>query len=161
MTTIDATALSYFLAYKTLIREHHSYCAHYSEKISMYLFPAVVVMALSCEIALKAKCNKIRKKHDLKTLFSSLDEKMQEKYIKETIRLYNMKSEQCNSTDRLTEETFWDNLKSNKDVFMNCRYLYEGVEEADMDFLEAFMYALVDEGENYKEYLSSYLGKTI
>ena len=127
----------------------------YDEKFSVYVFPAISVSALSCEIALKNhifnEYGKLIKAHKLDKLFKKMGNDKQYHYKNTTIKFYNMSAFYTNSSDRIDEISFDVFLKENANAFVEWRYIYESPRKVDLDFLEALLFALndCDEDEYY------------
>ncbi|CAN7768854.1 hypothetical protein LJR153_007381 [Paenibacillus sp. LjRoot153] len=158
---IQSAASAYYLAYKCLIDKHNEVCEFYNDTFSVYLFPAITNAAFSCELALKSishsESGKTPKGHDLYKLFNKLSERTRSDFMERTIAAYYFKSEKHGKPHRLSEEEFIELLKSHKDTFTIWRYFYEQRNDADLDFIEAFMFCLNRIEDEYSLYVSNRL----
>lgn len=156
---IDATAKAYYLAYRALIREHNELCSVSNLSFSVYVFPAITTAAFSCEIALKnliySETGREVKGHNLNKLFRQLSLDKQRYYRDTTINLYNVCSEYQKHDARIDENRFKELLLICSNNFVDFRYLYEGGKKTDLDFLEAFMFAVNDCQNEYADFISN------
>ena len=154
---IDATAKAYYLAYCALIREHNEFCSVSNHSFSVYVFPAITTAAFSCEIALKnliySETGREVKGHNLNKLFKQLSVDKQSYYMDVTINLYNMRSEYQKHDARIDENRFEQLLLICSNNYIDFRYLYEGGKKTDLDFLEAFMFAINDCQNEYAGFI--------
>lgn len=157
---IKFTSISYYLAYKCLIQRHFEQSNYYGDKeiISVSTFPAITLCSFSCEIALKKMLYEERKiqikTHDLEYLFFKLKKETQEYYLSETLRLMGIKKDYYKYENDIDFNVL---LKENKLTFETTRYLYDSKGfSVDIDFLEAFMFALNDEMDSYLIFISTY-----
>ena len=58
-----------------------------------------------------------------------------------------------NSSDTLDEKSFEVLLKENANAFVKWRYMYESPSKANLDFLEALMFALNDCEDDYFDFI--------
>ena len=58
---VDATAVAYQLTYTCLMERDKEVRTFYSDQVSIYIFPAIINAAFSCEVALKNLINSCRK----------------------------------------------------------------------------------------------------
>ncbi len=155
---VDGTAKAYYLAYLTLIEKHHEVSMFYNDDFSVYIFPAITIAAFSCELALKNlifnECEKTIKGHELAKLFKELSIDKQNLYRDATIDLYNSCSKYQRHNANIDENDFEKLLLANSNCFVEWRYLYEGCKKADLDFLEAFMFAVNDCQNEYADFIS-------
>ena len=159
---IEATSIAYFLAYKCLMERNQEVSDYYRNNISIYIFPAVTLASLSCEIALKNHLNNVgitMKVHNLRQLFDAIPMKEQTRYTDATVCLENYKLNVLNMEFKFNQTEFTNALERCKLTFTNCRYLYEGIQNIDVDFIERFMFALNDEADQYESFLNGMIGK--
>lgn len=156
---IDGTAIAYFLAYKCLAERNKEVSDYYQDELSVYIFPAATVAAFSCEVAIKnllmIEKGKTKGGHDLQKLFYALSKETQRKYLQSTVRLNNLAYSVYNKESTFTPADFTEKLNKNRLTFTKCRYLYEGIEPIDLDFMETFMFALNDIESDYRAFLDS------
>ena len=149
--TVDATAVAYQLTYTCLMERDKEVRTFYSDQVSIYIFPAIINAAFSCEVALKnlikAHQDKLVRGHDLKMLFEKMPQQLQKKYMDQTIALYN-EIALCGNGN-LSPVEFSICLNEVKDTYEHKRYLYEKPFAVDIDFLESLMFSLNDSKEEY------------
>ncbi|WP_256236490.1 HEPN domain-containing protein [Bacillus sp. EB600] len=155
---IHSSANSYFLSYKCLIDKHVEVSNFYGDILSAYSLPAITVSAFSCELALKSilhsESGKTPRGHDLNKLFNQLQQKTRIDMVERTIQAYNFKSEIYGGNSPISEIDFYNLLNSHKDTFMTVRYFHEGrLSSVDLDFIEAFMFCLNGQDDDYKAYV--------
>lgn len=97
--------------------------------------------------------------HDLKKLFYALPTIAQDKYAITTVRLENCLSATLNKEPIFGLADFEKALDRCRLTFTKCRYLYEGIQNIDIDFVETFMFALNDEADQYESFLNKKIGK--
>lgn len=151
---IDATATAYVLAYKCLMEKNMEVCNSFQDDISIYIFPAMTIAALACEIAIKDKLKAKTKGHELDKLFNKLDANQQNKYREHTKELYNIRNKILGRSTSLKILDFEQELQDCKDIFIKCRYLYESKLSVNIGFLESFLFAINDADDEYVEYLN-------
>lgn len=148
---VDGTAVAYLLAYTCLMEKDKEVRDFYSGQASIYVFPAVINAAFSCEVALKNLINahedRFVRGHDLKVLFEKMSPQLQKKYADQTIAFYNEIALCGNGKMASTE--FLRCLDEAKDTYEHKRYLYEKPFGVDIDFLESLMFSLNDAREEY------------
>ena len=117
-----------------------------SEKDSTYrgtaiMIPAVVVLGITIELGFKALIFKdkatLTKTHNLKNLFSELNNTYQDKIIKST----------CDR-NKITEEKFYEKIAKYSIAFVEWRYFFEKSNEVDYAFLRALNIAVQEEIRN-------------
>ncbi len=111
------------------------------------ILPAVVLISFTCELCIKAMLmmngsKKIRKIHDLKTLFYQLGLEHQISIKKRTVEAY------LNNYNNIKSLDFDKELESIAYSFQNLRYIYEKFEVTKLHlinfgFLNAFRFALL------------------
>lgn len=151
---IDATATAYVLAYKCIMEKNKEVCNYYQDEISIYIFPAITIAALACEIAIKDRLDPRTRGHDLSKLFNKLNADQQNKYKTHTRKLYNIRHEILKISTASETLNFEQELHSCKDIFIKCRYLYEDSFSINVGFLESFLFAINDADDEYVEYLN-------
>lgn len=159
---IEGTSIAYFLAYKCLMERNQEVTNYYYDSFSIYIFPAVTMAAFSCEVALKNHLSKVgiaMGGHNLKKLFYALPTIAQDKYAITTVRLENCLSATLNKEPIFGLADFEKALDRCRLTFTKCRYLYEGIQDIDIDFVETFMFALNDEADQYESFLNKKIGK--
>ena len=158
--TIDSTAKAYYLAYRTLIKSHIDLCNFSNDTFSVYVFPAITSAVFSCEIALKnlifLETGKEVRGHDLSRLFKQLSSDKQRNYMDITIKLYNRCSKFQKHNANINANIFNEKLVMCSNNFVEFRYLYEGGKKTDLDFLEAFMFAVNDLQNEYEDFICTY-----
>ncbi|PAE42780.1 HEPN domain-containing protein [Bacillus sp. 7884-1] len=155
--TIRASANSYFLSYKCLIDKHIEVSNFYGEFLSAYSLPAITTSAFSCELALKSilhsESGKTPRGHDLNKLFNQLKQNTRIDMVERTIQAYNLKSEIFGDNSRISEKDFYNLLNLHKNTFTLVRYFYESrLSSLDIDFIEAFMFCLNGQDDDYPSY---------
>lgn len=157
---IDGTAAAYLLAYTCLMEKDKEVREYYSDKLSVYIFPATINAALSCEIALKnliyIQEKKFIRGHNLKKLFQRISPKLQKKYLEQTISFYNEIT--LGGKGNLSPTEFMKCLDEAKETYEHKRYIYEKAVSIDIDFLEALMFSLNDAREEYIDFKKSVMG---
>ena len=131
---------------------------YYNQNKSIYIVPAATLAALSCEIALKcllSKSIKIPRGHDLMSLFDKLQKTDKDKYTKITINLENCLLRRACKEDTYDVDDFNKELNECRLAFKSGRYIYEKPTCINIDFIEAFMFALNDEEQNYEAFLNN------
>jgi hypothetical protein len=151
-------AKSYYLAYICLMEKNKELSELYSDKVSIYVLPAITLAAFSCEIALKCRIMKgifPPKTHDLVTLLDKLTPSEQDQIVNQTIELYNKKAEILNTSDFINKDRFRVVLIENRNVFTDYRYVFDKKLNytVDLDFLEAFMFCLNDYYHEYENFV--------
>lgn len=147
---IKFCSVSYYLSYKSIMRSEKDCAKMHGDKWSIYLFPAITIGILACEVALKLKyyqeTKKFFKDHDLIKLFKKLSKNSQEEIINNTLDNYNYLMRSLNSNTRIDEKGFSYKLNKIRNGFVDTRYLYEGnFPECDVYFIEALACSLNDE----------------
>ena len=157
-------AAFYCLAYQTLVSKDKEVSDFHKEKtVLVYLLPAIVLATFAIEIALKSKiqiqdCGKDEKSpksHNLFKLFSKLNLSSREEIVMKTNEFYIYKTKLFDSEDYIDFESFDKLIKSNSNQFENVRYIHEPMifEKIELDFIEALMFSLILELEDYKRFL--------
>jgi hypothetical protein len=155
---IHSSANSYLLSYKCLIDKHFEVSNFYGEFLSAYFLPAITTSAFSCELALKSilhsENGKTPRGHDLNKLFNQLKHKTRIDMVERTIQAYNLKSEIYGDDSRISEKDFYHLLSLHKNTFTLVRYFHEArLSSLDLDFIEAFMFCLNGQDEDYPAYV--------
>lgn len=161
-SNLGLNALSYYESYKWLMFKYKKVSDSIGGSYNLLFYPATTLLPFAIELAFKVRIgqqynqNGIYKWHQLGDLFQKLDKKTQNAIIERTIDFYNIKATKLSSEEMIKLIDFESLLKENSNRFLEMRYFHEGNVKGmyDVDFLEALLFALIDDVDDYIKYLN-------
>ncbi len=163
-TYIDINCMCYMESYKLLIYKHNE-IEDTETGLSSFLFPAITLLPFAIELALKSRIQQQRLQknqddvipniHNLWLLFSKLDGKIQNEIIFDTIHLCKIYNDKTGDDEVIDKTIFLEKLKLNSHRFEESRYVHENLSDTEYDvmFMEAILFSLVSDEEEYKYHL--------